>query len=183
MDHRAAARLIAPAVAPTGGTWAELGAGTGTFTHALAELLGGAGRVIAVDRDVARVRALEQVARRRAEGVAPIEVVHADFTGALALPALDGLLLANALHFVPDDAQVAVLARCATAVRAGGRLVLVEYENRAASRWVPFPVDFARFVQLARALGGSPPERVGERRSAYGGTIYAAFTTLPARAG
>lgn len=183
MDHEAAVRLIAPAVERAGGTWADLGAGTGTFSRALAAVLGSTGRVIAVEREAAGVRALERLARQQDDGGAPIVVLQADFTGTLALPPLDGVLLANALHFVPDDAQAAVLGRLAAGLRAGGRLAVVEYENRAASRWVPFPIGRARFAELARDIGGSPPVAVGERRSAYGGTMYAAYTILPARAG
>lgn len=183
MEHDAAVRLVAPAIERARGTWADLGAGSGTFTRALAALLGDAGRVIAVERDAAGARALERLARQRAAGEARIEVLHADFTGPLALPPLDGVLLANALHFVPAETQAAVLRRWGAALSAGGRLALVEYENRAASRWVPFPVSFERFATLAREIGGAPPERAGDRRSAYGGTMYAAYTVLPARAG
>jgi len=66
------------------------------------------------------------------------------------------------------------LARLAGWLRPGGRIVLVEYEERGPSRWVPAPVPFARLARIA------PPEctapvRVGVRRSAYGGQLYAAF--------
>ena len=37
-----------------GGTWADIGAGEGAFTLALADLLGPGGRIVAVDRDAAR---------------------------------------------------------------------------------------------------------------------------------
>ena len=58
MDLEHATRLIAAAIVPQGGTWADLGAGRGTFTRALARLLGAEGRVVAVERDPAAVRAL-----------------------------------------------------------------------------------------------------------------------------
>ena len=50
MDHADHVRLLREGVT-RGGTWADLGAGTGAFTLALAELVGPSGEVIAVDRD------------------------------------------------------------------------------------------------------------------------------------
>ena len=50
MDNADHVRLLRGAVDP-GGTWADIGAGTGAFTLALAYLLGPGGQVIAVDRD------------------------------------------------------------------------------------------------------------------------------------
>ena len=46
---------------PVGPVWADMGAGSGTFTFALARLLGPEGRVVAVDREPA---ALESLRRR-----------------------------------------------------------------------------------------------------------------------
>ena len=167
MDAADAAALIAPAIDRTATQWADLGAGSGTFTRALLQLLGPGARVYAVDRDASSVRALSRIAG--------VSATRADFTDPLDLPALDGVLLANALHFVPAREQASVLARVATHVRAGGRIVLVEYENRAPSRWVPHPVPFARFAELAREAGLGAPTRAGERDSAFGGAMYAAW--------
>ena len=50
-----------------GGTWADIGAGEGAFTLALADLLGPGGRIVAVDRDAARA----PDERRRRRGALP----------------------------------------------------------------------------------------------------------------
>lgn len=181
-----AAALIAPAVRRPAETWADLGAGTGTFTRALASLVGPTGRVVAVERDasaLSALRALERRGRGRGDGDAPIVVVAQDFTDPLELPAvpLDGALLANALHFVPAADQAPVLAAIARLLAAdGGRLAIVEYEGRSASRWVPYPVSFARFASLVRDAGlvAASVRRIGERRSAFGGVMYAAVAEL-----
>jgi SAM-dependent methyltransferase len=173
--------LIRPAVPDPGGTWADLGAGTGTFTRALAALLGPGGAVYALDRDARALAALAALAEARRVTEAAVVAVRGDLAALPALPALDGALLANALHFVPAAAQAGTLARVASQLRPGAPLVLVEYDGRAPSRWVPFPVSFARFTALAAEARLAPPARIGARPSAYGGTLYAAMGVVTAR--
>ncbi len=174
MNTRDAVALIGGAVPRPGGTWADVGAGDGTFTRALAELLGPNSRIYAVDRDAGAVAALERWAATAPTNVIP---VTADFTRpfdlpGLAEPVLDGMLFANALHFV-RDADV-VLARLAAWVRPGGRVVFVEYDRPAASRWVPHPIPAARLPALAASAGLSMPAITATRPSAFGGNLYVA---------
>ncbi len=170
MKTRDAVALIADAVPRRAGTWADVGSGDGTFTRALVELLGLAARIYAVDRDARALASLRRWAARDGANVIPVE---ADFTRALELPELlDGLLVANALHFA-RHADV-VLARLAALVRPGGRVVIVEYDRRAASRWVPHPIWRDRLPALAADAGLSPPRVTATRPSAFGGTIYVA---------
>ncbi len=165
--------------------WADLGAGRGTFSRALAGLLGAGGRVYAVDRDPAAVAALARLPRAARAGA--VTAHRADFAepgalDALGLPPLDGALLANALHFVPAPAQAAVVAGVLGRLRPGGRLVVVEYEGRRPGPWVPAPVPFARLAALLAAVapaGAAGPARVASRPSAYGGTMYAAWFARP----
>lgn len=179
MEVRDAAALIAGALPPRppgapSVQWADLGAGTGTFTAALAWLLGNGSTVVAVERDLRAAAALRSRGRT---GGAAIVVRDLDFTDArawdaLALPPLDGILLANALHFVPTGTQGALLARLAGALAPDGRLVVVEYEGRAPSPWVPHPVAIARLQALLP--DGFRARTVGSRASTFGGTMYAA---------
>ncbi|HXI33491.1 MAG TPA: class I SAM-dependent methyltransferase, partial [Gemmatimonadales bacterium] len=121
-----------------------------------------------------------EVLRRWARKDAPnVIALAADFTQPLDLPGLgaaqlDGMLLANALHFVPEGE--AVLRRLVERVRPGGRLVVVEYDQRTASRWVPAPIPPARLAQLAAAVHLSAPTITRTRPSAFGGTLYVAVT-------
>jgi ubiquinone/menaquinone biosynthesis C-methylase UbiE len=169
-----AVALIEAAVPRGGRTWADVGAGDGTFTRALVELLGRDGRVYAVDRDA---RALASLRRWAARDGADVVAVEADFTRPLELPgvaerALDGMLLANALHFVRDAAGV--LGRLATLVRSEGRVVIVEYDRRGANRWVPYPIAATRLPELAAAAGLSQPAITATRPPAFGGVLYVA---------
>lgn len=174
MRHEDAVALIVDAVGGRGGVWVDLGAGGGTFTRALAELLGPGSRVYAVDRDDSAVTTLA----RWAEAHAPhVTAMAADLSQALDLDALvgtplDGILIANALHFIRDADEV--LALFAKSLRPGGRLLLVEYDQREASRWVPYPVPISRLPSLAAAAGLSPFTVTASRPSMYQGVMYAA---------
>lgn len=158
--------LIAGGVQNAGGVWADLGAGTGTFTLALANLLGEGGTVHAVDASGSALAQLE----RRARGLSGARVVTTvgDFTEPLSLDDLDGVLMANSLHFVDHRTQRRVLAAVSGFLGAGGALVLVEYDVARGNMWVPFPVPLERFVDLAQEVGLGEPLEVGRRRSAYG---------------
>lgn len=173
--------LIRPAVPAAAGAWADLGAGTGTFTRALAALLRPGSRVLALDRDPRALRELRRaVEARPAEGVevVPVEgdLRRIGEVEALEGVALDGILLANSLHFVEEAERV--LAALGRRLRPGGRVVVVEYDGRPPSRWVPFPVPFARLGALAGGAGLAPPRRAGELPSAYGGVLYCAWTEV-----
>ena len=172
MRSNEAAALIAPAVR-SGGTWADLGAGSGTFSRALAQLLGPEGSVIAVDTDARALRSLKDEPR--------IDCVVGDFHRLDAIPELrgrlfDGILFANSLHFSADAERV--IADAARGLHPGGVLVVVEYDGRPASRWVPHPLGISRLIELAARAGLGVPRVIGERRSDYGGIMYAAVIEL-----
>src|SRR4029077_5841347 len=97
----------------------------------------------------------------------------------LAPSGLDGLLLANALHFVSD--AEAVLGRLTGWLRPGGRVVVVEYDRRAANRWVPYPIPPARLSALAAAAGLSAPVLTVTRPAAFGAPLYVAAARRPHR--
>ena len=177
MDVRTAAALIRAAVPTGSATWADLGAGSGTFTLALATLLGPQGRVYAVDRDPSTLAELRAAVADAALG-AQVMLLQHDFRKAHDFPPLDGVLIANALHFVPPDEQAAVLTQLKEYLRPAGRLVVVDYDGRAANAWVPHPVSRRRLSELFSAIGLATPSLVGSRPSRYGGTLYAAWSAV-----
>lgn len=173
MDVDDAASLIRDAVGNGSGVWADLGAGTGTFTRALARVLDAGSTIYAVDDDARAVAALRAWA---AKTTTRIIAVKADFRQPLDLPGLgaallDGMLLANALHFVPDAERV--LTQLAQQVRVGGRVVVVEYDRRAPGPWVPYPIHASRWPHLAASAGLQDAAITATRPSAYSGVLYA----------
>lgn len=176
MDEHTAIELLRPAMEASDRIWADLGAGSGIFTRALARLLGPLGTVYAVDNDRDAVRKLQAaaVAHEPSRQIAGITAVLGDISHTLPLPPLDGLLLANVLHFVPDEEQATTLARLATLLRAEGRVVIADYDGRPANRWVPHPVPRARLRELVREAKLGDPVVVATRPSAYGGILYVA---------
>ncbi len=173
MTHQEAVRLLQNVPTP-GETWADLGAGSGTFTHALSELLGPDGRVLAVDRNASALRQIGAAS----PGAAVIETLHADLAEALGLPPLDGLLLANSLHFVRQ--QVPVLRHLAGFLKPGGKVLVLEYDTPRASPWNPYPLPFARLAQVVAASGLGELRELSRRPSAFGGReLYLAVAVRP----
>ncbi|HKI56333.1 MAG TPA: class I SAM-dependent methyltransferase [Trueperaceae bacterium] len=169
-DDRLALIRAAVPVPDRAACWAELGAGDGAFTLPLAARLGRGARVLAVDRDRP---GLERLLRAAAtSGGARVETLAGDFTGELPLPELDGVLMANSLHYVARRRQAALLSRLARRLRPGGRLVVVEYDLARGNPWVPHPVPADAFSALARRAGLTRPEVVAWAPSRYWGRAY-----------
>ena len=179
MNAREAAELLRDAIPTRGGTWADLGAGEGTFTRALVDLASPR-RIYAVDRDARAMADLMKWVKSEPTDVVP---VIADFTRLSALPGLndgklDGMLLANSLHYSSDPEKV--LSRLIAWLRPRGRVVLVEYDRRKASRWVPYPIPIERWREGSQSAGLSTPVVTATRRSAFGGDLYVAAADVEA---
>jgi ubiquinone/menaquinone biosynthesis C-methylase UbiE len=159
-----------------GGTWADLGAGSGAFTLALADLVGPHGVIHAVDRDRA---ALAELRGAFVSGLpqAELHVRVADFTRRLDLTALDGVVMANSLHFVEDKA--AVLAHVRGYLKHGGRLLLVEYDSDRGSPWVPHPLTFETWREVASEAGFVETQKLATVPSRFLRQIYSALSLAP----
>jgi ubiquinone/menaquinone biosynthesis C-methylase UbiE len=168
MDHADHVRLLRGGVT-RGGTWADLGAGTGAFTLALAELVGPGGEVIAVDRDRGALRELERAVR---PGGATIRTLTADFMKPIGLESLDGVVMANSLHFVRDKAPVLGLVR--SMLKPAGRLLVVEYDADRGNTWVPHPMSFETWRALADANGFTATRELAGVPSRFLRRIYSA---------
>lgn len=173
MDHDDHVGLLREGVRGAGPTWADLGSGEGAFTLALADLLGPTGSIHSVDRDA---RSLEVQLRALRGGFPDVEVSQlvADFTKPLELPPLDGLVMANSLHFVRDKLDVLRLVR--GYLGPAGRLVVVEYDTDHGNPWVPYPLSCRSWVRVAAEAGFRDTERLESIPSRFLGSIYSALS-------
>jgi ubiquinone/menaquinone biosynthesis C-methylase UbiE len=176
MDHADHVRLIHDGVRGTGPAWADLGSGRGAFTLALADLLGPSGTIHSVDRDAGALRVQLEAMRERFPATRLVQRV-ADFREPLDLSGLDGIVMANALHFVRDP--MPVLASVRSMLRPGGHLVLVEYDADRGNPWVPYPIASVRWPGLAEAAGFVATRELGRVPSRFLGAIYAALSVTP----
>jgi SAM-dependent methyltransferase len=183
MEHKDHVGLLSGGIGPRDAAnpppvWADLGAGDGAFTLALADLLELDARIIAVDRDGRALRRLADAMGTRFPQVR-LETVTADFTGALDLPRLDGVVMANALHFVADGHKDAVLQKIRGYLRPGGRLLMVEYDADSGNPWVPHPFAYGTWEGLALRAGFVGTRRLATVPSRFLGAIYSAVSFAP----
>jgi SAM-dependent methyltransferase len=159
-----------------GGVWADLGSGEGAFTLALADLLGPGGRIYSVDRDRGALDVQARALRARFPAV-QVQTRAADFTRPLDLPSLDGIVMANSLHFVRHPAPVLALLR--GYLRPGGRLIVVEYNADHGNMWVPHPFSYPTWVTRAEEAGFVDTRLLATIPSRFLGEIYSALSRNP----
>ncbi|GAB3998520.1 hypothetical protein GCM10028807_46440 [Spirosoma daeguense] len=149
--------------------WADLGCGSGLFTRALASFLPDESVIYAVDQQ------MQYELKAPVGHSVKIEFIQADFEKNLPeFPKLDGVLMANALHYVADKPRF--LSQLEKYVSEEASILIVEYETTHSNQWVPYPITFSQLGQLFSAVGFTNSIKLGERPSAYRqGNMYAAL--------
>lgn len=143
----------------------------------MAELLGPEGRIYSVDSDARSLRVQEQELRMRFP-LLRVQFIRADFNDRLDISGLDGIVMANSLHFQKD--ACAVLLHVSRWLKPGGRIVVVEYDIEIPNPWVPYPVPFSRLPAAAACAGLSDPRLLDSRPSRYHRRVYSAVCEKPA---
>lgn len=169
MDHNDHLNLLRGGVPEQGGVWADFGSGGGAFTLALSELLGPGAVIYSVDRDSGALKRQARMMESRYPEVTA-HYMTADFTRSLELPPLDGVVMANALHFVRKKAGV--LAHIQGYLRPNGRFLLVEYNTDRGNHWVPYPLSYQTWKHLAQQVGFSHTELLTTRPSSFLGSFF-----------
>ena len=177
MNHNDHVYLLRKGVPGPGGVWADLGSGTGAFTLALADLIGPSGQIYSVDKDRGSLREQERAMRSSFPGTT-VHYVNTDFTQQLDLPPLDGVVMANSLHYVRK--KDAALQLIHSYLKPGGRLLIVEYNADRGNMWVPYPFSYGTWETLARQNGFTGTQLLATVPSRFFGEIYSALTTLAA---
>jgi ubiquinone/menaquinone biosynthesis C-methylase UbiE len=173
MDHHDHVELLRPAQLPLAGQWADLGAGSGAFTLALRELIGPDATIHAVDKDRSSLNELERAHRGRFGPSPNLILLPADFSRPLSLPPLDGIVMANSLHFFKD--RVKILEHVRSFLKPNGQLLIVEYKTNSGNYWVPYPFTFEGFVKLSAQAGFANPKLLTTHASSFLHGFYSAI--------
>lgn len=142
-------------------TWADVGAGTGIFTEALQVVLPPESNVYALDKNPHVLWSLQE------RNQVKIQVQEGNFEQTLDLPPLDGILMANALHYTAQP--ISVIKNLLTYLKPKGKFLLIEYDTeKAQPPWVPYPVSWKKWQEISQEVGLSKPELIAESPSHYG---------------
>jgi SAM-dependent methyltransferase len=147
------------ALGPT--IWADLGCGDGTFTLALADVLASGSIIYAIDLDGSVLRRIPSAH----EGVRIIKHRGDFMKWPWPFPDLDGVLMANSLHYVEKPA--ACIRECESHMKPQRRFLVVEYDTNEASRWIPYPLSQTRLTTLFDRAGYSSVRLLRSRPSVY----------------
>ena len=152
--------------------WLDLGCGTGLFTLALVGNLPPGSKIIAIDKDE---KALTKIPATVNNVV--IQTMVADFVfDALDVKEVDGILIANSLHYVKD--KDILLKKLISSMKTKGVFLIVEYDRQAGNQWVPYPLTIDAAKALFKGLGYSGFHVLNKRPSVFGGYyMYAAIIT------
>lgn len=152
--------------------WADLGCGEGLFTRALASLLPAGSTVHGIDT----APGLQHQVTPNGVTILP---VNANFEkDALALSGLDGILMANSLHYVKD--KPALLQKLQAYMKPNTPFLLVEYDTDIPIRtWVPYPLSYSSLTRLFIDAGYRTVTKLGLRPSVYGRSDLYAALILP----
>lgn len=147
--------------------WTDLGCGNGMFSQALSALLAPHSKIYAIDKIQQRQKIVT------ANETVTIPYIQADFEkDTLTLPPLDGIILANSIHYVQN--KEALLHRLEQYMKLTAAFIIVEYDTMLANPWVPHPIDKKHLRQLFAQSRWTKFTDLGQRPSVYGhGNIYA----------
>lgn len=141
-------------------TWADLGCGTGTFTLALATQLEAGSIIYAVDKSR---QALNKIPDEYNSN--NIIKYEKDFTEFDLPQKLDGILMANSLHYVND--KTSFIKKISAHLKVNANILIVEYDTDESNHWVPFPISFQSLKSLFESCGFSAIKKLNEHPSIY----------------
>ncbi len=137
---------------------------SGNFTLALQRLIPD-GAIYAMDKNphmLWRLQSTEKVT---------IEVIEGDFTRPFDMPAVGGMVMANALHYAED--HLTALMHCLEHLDAGGTFICVEYNtDRPSPPYVPYPIPENRLVLLFEQAGLTDIRVTARKPSIYQEEMY-----------
>lgn len=154
MIHNDHVNLIRKAVQHQSGVWADFGSGWGAFTLALRDLGGKELEIFSIDKNKYSLAEQKTYFKNRFP-MTTIQFLEQDFTKNLELPKLDGILMANSLHYIED--RIELLKKIKSYLKPTGKLVIVEYNTDVSNAWLPYPMTFESFSKISKKAGFKQP--------------------------
>ena len=142
---------------------------------ALADLLGHSGEIYSIDKNRSSLNEQERNIHKNFPSAA-VHYLAADFTVPVDLPSLDGIVMANALHFHKNKAPIIELLK--SYLKPEGRFILVEYNVDMGNPWVPYPLSFPAWAGLASSCGFKETRFLAAHPSRFLKEIYSALSKL-----
>lgn len=148
-----------------GQTIADIGSGGGFFTFLFSQIVGGKGKVYAVDTNQEFLEFIDTQALRL--GLTNITTIHAtEQTIPLPLSSVDLLFVRSVYHHIQNRIQYFSEAR--KLVTPKGRIAIIEYSQQGS-----------RFSFHRRSGHNVPPEIIIDEMTQAGFTVAATFDFLP----
>ena len=141
--------------------WIDLGCGSGLFTSALANIVSEGSVIYALDKNIGKLTVSPNPNQ--------IEIIplKGDFEkDALNVTGLDGILMANSLHYIKNKPPF--IERISECVLNNGSFLIVEYDTAIANPWVPYPIAYDNLARLFESAGFSSATKLNEIPSVFG---------------
>jgi len=120
------ARVIQTLIIPPGSKVADIGSGSGLFSRPIAEHVGRAGVVYAVDIDAGLLKIVERTSKEA--GLANVRTVLAAMDDPKLPEPVDLAFICDALHHIGNHA--AYLKTLAKYVKPGGRIAVIDFSEK-----------------------------------------------------
>jgi len=152
------------------GIWADFGSGWGAFSLALRDLGGEEIVIYSIDKNESSLNE-QKINFKNKFLSSKIFFIKDDFTKPISLPKLDGILMANSLHYVKE--QTEFLKFIKRYLKPNGIISIVEYNTDISNIWLPYPLSYNKFLSLANS-NYINSELLASLPQEFGGEIYCA---------
>ena len=125
-----------------------------------------------MDKDRSALNKLESNHRTRFNTTRNLILLPKDFSRHLDIPPLDGIVMANSLHYFKNKEKI--LRHVREFLKPNGALLLVEYNVDSGNFWVPHPLTFETFHSLAPRAGFTEPKLLAKVPSRFLNEFYSA---------
>ena len=165
----------------SGAYFLDIGSGEGYFSIAASRMVGGKGRVYAIDSYEESLDKLREHIRR--EKISNLEAIVADATR--EIPLADGIvdvcLMANVLHgFVNDEEVAGVMHEIARVMKTGGIFAVVDFKKIDPPPGPPISIRLAPDeVERKLSVFGFQKTRVADLGPYHYAVMFSKFSSQP----